>query len=754
MALLRSLLVSLEANSAKLVTEMQKATNAIDKVKQSLTTIKLDALTSLGERALRVGQQLNQMAQEGAAILQIELTFQRLSASIGLSADQILADMMRVTKGMMDDTEMMRGATQAMLEGFSPDEINQMLEASRAAVLRTGMSMEEAFTGVLNAITNLQTRGLKSLFGADVSTRFSEYENSMKNLGYEVDETAKKHWMLAQVVQESSQVFQQLGGDAENAATKFKQLQTDIDNMLDNVKKGALSFGLAFAGIFTEVRAAFSGVVAFIAGDFARLMNLLSKVPGPTKATFESLRDDFITVGTAYEESMFSLDEQAKRFLESAADTWGKLPDAAKKATTETTSVLDDFYGRLQKGPSTEAPPWIKQWVAGFEPLKDAFKGLGIESTENLMNQAKQAQTYVGWIRQAFQQGKASINDYYNALVKAKEAMQKLTAKDTTDELIKNELEYQKAVREIDIDDPDRQKKVQALIDTWIEARQKIEAQGPISMFDVSKAESELKALEAKLPELQLKIGLDPESEKFDVIISEYDKVKGQIESMPIKLDADISQAISAIQELRAEAARGITIAIKGSASPVKPFMETLADIMAGTSEWSDKMNSINAIINFASLASQMDELTGRITAYKQNLAHMASWAGGATMGRDPYYDIMLNELTPKIELLQIQMMGQMMQAFGENWQEAMGDMDFSKWIGMQSYHTGGYVRKSGLAMVHEGEQVVGKSDFNMGNISINVPRGTTQHQAKSLAKELARVIKYRRSSDLRKALK
>lgn len=97
MAVLSKLIVNIEANSAKFVTEIEKSRKATESLKSSLSLIKFDALVNLGERAFHVGEQIYQMGKEIAGATN---EIQRNAGIMGVSTD--LYQKMAYAAKMMD----------------------------------------------------------------------------------------------------------------------------------------------------------------------------------------------------------------------------------------------------------------------------------------------------------------------------------------------------------------------------------------------------------------------------------------------------------------------------------------------------------------------------------------------------------------------------------------------------------------------------------------------------------------------------
>ena len=85
MASIGKIAIDLEANTARFVDGMNRATKSLDKMKQSISIIKLDAIINLGERAFRAAGRIFNLA-ESLATFGSDLT--RMSKTMGMSIQQ------------------------------------------------------------------------------------------------------------------------------------------------------------------------------------------------------------------------------------------------------------------------------------------------------------------------------------------------------------------------------------------------------------------------------------------------------------------------------------------------------------------------------------------------------------------------------------------------------------------------------------------------------------------------------------------
>jgi hypothetical protein len=179
------LLVNIEANSAKLVTEMEKARKSISSVKDALQVIRFDSIINLGEKAISVGKQIYEFVEMGAKVKSVEDAFNLMAKNSGVAINSLISDLKRATNETIDDSDLMIKATRLIGEGFSSDQIASIGEASRTAARLMGTTVSEAYANLSDAIVNLRAKGLKTAgFVIDLE---EAYDKHAKTLGVSKD---------------------------------------------------------------------------------------------------------------------------------------------------------------------------------------------------------------------------------------------------------------------------------------------------------------------------------------------------------------------------------------------------------------------------------------------------------------------------------------------------------------------------------------------------------------------------------------
>jgi hypothetical protein len=186
----------------------------------------------LGAAAL-AGRQLYATLREGAQLQTIKQRFDKLSESIGTTADAMLGKLRTATKGMIDDMSLMSSASQIISLRLADNESQVTRLATVVGTL--GWDMQQ----VIQTFANMSTMRLDAL-GLSVK----EVENKAAELekqGYSTAEAFKEAVILA------GEARLDVGGvsEAEAAFKRFEASITDTKNaLLENAVALANNIGL------------------------------------------------------------------------------------------------------------------------------------------------------------------------------------------------------------------------------------------------------------------------------------------------------------------------------------------------------------------------------------------------------------------------------------------------------------------------------------------------------------------------------
>lgn len=205
----------------------KQTSGTLGKIKDNWKAIGAASLAVGG--ALFTAKKAFDMAAEGQKILQVRDTFDKLTMSIGETAEVMLGDLRTATGSMVSDTELMMSANRFMSMGLaeSADQASFLSEAAvtlgQAMGKEAGPALEEFALLLANrSIPRLDTFGISA---AEVRAKMER----LKESGMGIEEAFN-----TAVMEEATTAMDRLGG--ELPIDPYQQLIVEVDNFTDAAK--------------------------------------------------------------------------------------------------------------------------------------------------------------------------------------------------------------------------------------------------------------------------------------------------------------------------------------------------------------------------------------------------------------------------------------------------------------------------------------------------------------------------------------
>ena len=780
------LLVNIDANSAKLVNEIQKSRKSIEGMKTSvdqvktsfekmksfidsmnsfLQAIKTNALVELGEKTLRAVRQIYQFVDTGAKVKATEESFESMSKTSGIAIDSLIKKLSVATNATVDDTDLMIKATKLMAEGFSAENIIAVGEAARVSARLTGTEVKTAYESMADAIVNLRERGLKTQgFVIDLD---DAYEKQAKLLNINKDELTgygKQMALLNAVIEKTKELQDGLNISTTSSYEKMQQQRASYQDIYEWVAKVASSdwervtwgiekFGKGVIGIGSAFKFAYD--------QWLKFGEKIGIISAPKSTQFDPKDQTQINQ---------KLKDQVKTIL----------PDI--KQVTEMRGLIsnmgwEDYAAGAELG-SEETRKFNQELLktqGPLEQLANSFKGLGIISEKEKIDAVNMALWYTENIKKMGAEGKATAQDLANAYNAVSEAMKKLpktaeqVAKEMAgietnkyDALEKLEEEYQANVKAL-ADDPEKSKKVQKLIDDLMKVRKTIMDTAEKSKLELkitSDVEEARKNLDDLIKEydgktINLNIRTSEESIKYDIgggwktytppnlqpEPSWLDYVKGKTEFFQGGKDA-VKDMGDSFQDLNDEWGGGINVPVMifGIGSSKKLISDKIKEIIDEFGGLEKAASAIQANIEFVGASAEYTKLATKLKGIEvafpgySDLVQLTKSGWEIQQGL-PYYmeqqAMIILDIKSMMEQMRLRMLGSQMQ--------------------MGSYQTGtDYVPQTGLYKLHKGESVY-PPGISVGDVIINVGGGGSTD---ATVDAIVKALKYKLSGKLSDALR
>jgi len=252
-----TIFVEITVDGQKFQSELQKveqtAKTSGDSISKGLTGGLGTAITAVSTAYLAASQLINQVTgaiksameeiAHGAALDRIETQFNNFASSVGASGDSILADLNRVTGGIVENSVLMQKATTAMFKGLNTTELTSVMTIAAGVARATGQSIEGSMDQIARAI---ETGMMRPLMRAGLITK-EESQTITKYLGM----TGDKMTVLQYLEAKNAAQLEKLGGNAVDTKQIFDQLNNgNIKFFCDSFLKSNNSFILKISGIW------------------------------------------------------------------------------------------------------------------------------------------------------------------------------------------------------------------------------------------------------------------------------------------------------------------------------------------------------------------------------------------------------------------------------------------------------------------------------------------------------------------------
>lgn len=737
-------LIDMEANSARLVTEAQKASKALkgiedssEKMKKSLSLISASSIVSLGKDAFHAGEQVYAFAR-----------------SIATSANEI--------------------KRQAEIMGLPTDAYQKLSYAAKMADVtneKFGLGMKFLARSIEEAKAGTGDAGkyFKAL-GIDVD-KLSDEELKLENMTYRLADAFQS---VEQGTGKTATAIGLMGRSGHNLVPYFNLGAKAIKDLGEEaVKLGTvlgdvvIEKGSEAEQVFKQLDAQVNALKISLAPGVKGLAEMLQSVFAvDIKKSWEKMKKDFQDM----------LKDWGEGHLFPIKEILTKAVFEADEGMAELKKVIDPKQFADPEG-IKRAKDLMHEWLSGYrvdiDELNDSMSVLGTKSTQSLMVGIKDAEHAISSITAKFNAGKISILDYANAIKAMTEQYNKLSGGDTFNKLDEAQEAYQEKVKQLNEQFPDRgqeyQKTLSKAIDAWLKVKSEIEDKDPAFIrANLSKWEDDLNlAAElyrtkflSQIPAVDLSGGGTSKSMATAPPVGQYGG-----------WDADLKNKLATIPA---------NVEFTGSGlSPVMPLGDALNKLDTKVGSIQSQMGAMNFAVSFTGVSNfkgEVEKLTNVFKNWQQVSWGLGAYASAETklFGFDPHereklfsqmntslnemYNAGLSNLNNFLANTGREITESLWQRFilGPLYSSGYPAELLSSFIGSMpttfqdiqsgyaSFQSGGMIPKTGLYQLHEGERVISKHNVDMGGITINVPPGTSKEQVRTIIGELKRALKYK----------
>ena len=209
----------------------------------------------------------------GAQAQQIGSAFKIIAESSGANADAMIANMKRVTKGTIDESDMQAKAIKLMLLEYNPEQIVRFSKVASTAAIYGATTVANAYEQLADAIAN---RTPKALVRLGAVTR---EQMKIVNKAIEGGADTMVLYELAMANLELKQL--QLQGTQDNATLALQRFHAEMNDAKETI---GIGFNVAvqtawrlMEGLAGGIMGAYGALLKFEGGIFS---GIISKTPG------------------------------------------------------------------------------------------------------------------------------------------------------------------------------------------------------------------------------------------------------------------------------------------------------------------------------------------------------------------------------------------------------------------------------------------------------------------------------------------
>lgn len=260
----------------------------VKKLKESLGLLgelgKTDSVSDLGKAFVSVGTVAGvaaaavlavktaiDLSEEAEHIKQVNKSFESLAENAGLAADVIKSQLIKATKGLADDTEVLQAANRAIIEmGGNAAKIPETMELARKYTAAFGGELIQNFEGINHALATGSERMLRQ-YGITVDTDKAQREYA-KSLGIGVQfltDAGKKQAVMNEALEEAKKKFAGVDESISQTTQNMKKMSVSLSEIKEaailawdkilgpTVQNATQNLANGFHNLAVQVKAAF-----------------------------------------------------------------------------------------------------------------------------------------------------------------------------------------------------------------------------------------------------------------------------------------------------------------------------------------------------------------------------------------------------------------------------------------------------------------------------------------------------------------
>lgn len=305
--------------------------------------------TALGIAAAiaKVSVELYRLSEASAATVDARQSFVALAASSGIAADQLLADLQRVSRGTVDSTTLIQTANRALLAGGAQiaDQLPRLYQIAEAAARATGQNTNYVFETLVKGIVKASPMLIDNAeVYIKVGSAVDDYAASVGKSVEQLSVQERQFAILNAVTEQGGDFIERTGGKVVAATDAFRQSDVAVKEFSRGIGEVLLPVMQYVSGsmvAWIQQAKMFVSTIAGMGGALGELFRGGSAIAG-FQAQFDQM---FTTLSGGVpdaEQAAVSIDTIGEA-AEEAADKTAELNEKLADLATQRTSKLEDI---------------------------------------------------------------------------------------------------------------------------------------------------------------------------------------------------------------------------------------------------------------------------------------------------------------------------------------------------------------------------------------------------------------------------
>lgn len=327
--------------------------------------------------ALRKAWELMEL---GAKVEQQKQAFENLASSLGMSSEQIIKDLRKMSGETMSTAEIMGKASQAMILGIDPTQLAKMMEISRASARAFGKDVGFMFESIAIGVGR-QSKLILDNLGIIVSAgkAYDTYAKSIGKSTKDLTEMERKQAFLNATLEAGDRILRQIDTSTMTNLEKMQKLKAAWEDFAVKVGQAmwhVLGFIQGFmnqlvAGFFQLLEVA-TTVFQKMLVPLIKLYELLGKLPGKVGEAYRQAGESVKKLSSDMEANKQAFEMASIESAKIAMDQYDLVFAKVKETGVNTTEILKN----VAKQVGESAKETAKQFNAMEEFAKQSARNM------------------------------------------------------------------------------------------------------------------------------------------------------------------------------------------------------------------------------------------------------------------------------------------------------------------------------------------------------------------------------------------